>query len=85
MRTDLHVGRMTLDFGMRRYVARNDFRNTTNAFDGVHWQIGEGQTWRFRAFWVEPVIRDQVQLDEQTAKSVFWGPTRRASISPGSM
>jgi len=73
LRTDLHFGRMTLDFGMRRYVARNDFRNTTNAFDGLHWQIGEGQTWRFRAFLVEPVIRDQVQLDEQTAKSVFWG------------
>lgn len=73
LRTDLHFGRMTMDFGMRRYVARNDFRNTTNAFDGVHWQIGEGQTWRFRAFLVEPVLRDQVQLDEQTGKSLFWG------------
>ena len=73
LRTDLHFGRMTMDFGMRRYVARNDFRNTTNAFDGVHWQIGEGQTWRFRAFLVEPVLRDDVQLDEQTAKSIFWG------------
>jgi hypothetical protein len=73
LRTDLHFGRMTMDFGMRRYVARNDFRNTTNAFDGFHWQIAQDQTWRFRAFLVEPVIRDQVQLDEQTAKSVFWG------------
>ncbi len=73
LRTDLHFGRMTMDFGMRRYVARNDFRNTTNAFDGVHWQIGEGQTWRFRAFLVEPVLRELVQLDEQSAKSVFWG------------
>jgi hypothetical protein len=73
LRMDLHVGRMTMDFGMRRYVARNDFRNTTNAFDGVHWQIGEGQTWRFRAFLVEPVLRDDVQLDTQTARSVFWG------------
>ena len=73
LRTDLHFGRMTMDFGMRRYVARNDFRNTTNAFDGVHWQIGQGQTWRFRAFLVEPVIRSMEQLDEQTAKSVFWG------------
>ena len=43
LRTDLHFGRTTMDFGMRRYVARNDFRNTTNSFDGVHWQIGEGQ------------------------------------------
>ena len=73
LRTDLHFGRMTMDFGMRRYVARNDFRNTTNAFDGVHWQISEGETWRFRAFLVEPVIRDQVQLDKETARSVFWG------------
>ncbi len=73
LRTDVHFGRMTLDFGNRRYVARNDFRNTTNAFDGVHWQIGQGKTWRFRAFLVEPVIRDQVKLDEQSAHSVFWG------------
>lgn len=73
LRTDVHFGRVTLDFGKRRYVARNDFRNTTNSFDGVHWQIGQGNTWRFRAFLVEPVIRDQVKLDEQSAHSVFWG------------
>ena len=73
LRTDLHFGRMTMDFGMRRYVARNDFRNTTNAFDGVHWQISGGETWRFRAFLVEPTLRDDVQLDEQTGKSIFWG------------
>ena len=73
LRTDLHFGRMTMDFGNRRYVARNDFRNTTNAFDGVHWQIGQNNTWRIRAFLVEPVIRDLVRLDEQTTNSVFWG------------
>lgn len=73
LRTDLHVGRMTLDFGLRRYISRNDFRNTINTFDGVHWQIGQGTTWRFRAFLVEPVILNEVQLDQQTAKSVFWG------------
>jgi Alginate export len=73
LRTDLHFGRMTLDFGRRRYIGRNDMRNTTNAFDGVHWQVGEGKTWRVRAFWVEPVIRDQVKFDEQSANSVFWG------------
>jgi len=73
LRMDLHFGRMTMDFGMRRYIARNDFRNTTNAFDGVHWQIGQGKTWRFRTFLVEPVFRDMVKLDEQSAHSVFWG------------
>jgi len=39
LRTDLHIGRLTMDFGRRRLIARNDFRNTTNAFDGVHWQL----------------------------------------------
>jgi len=73
LRTDLHFGRMTLDFGRRRYIARNDMRNTSNAFDGVHWQIGQGKTWRFRAFFVEPVIRNQGKLDEQNANTVFWG------------
>ena len=82
LRTDLHVGRMTLDFGLRRYISRNDFRNTINAFDGVHWQIGQGNTWRFRAFLVEPVILDEVHLDEQTAKSVFWGTYVESAHSP---
>lgn len=70
--TDLHFGRMTLDLGSRRYVARNDFRNTTNAFDGFHWQIGKADTWRFRTFITEPVIREEVKLDEQK-KILFWG------------
>ncbi|MGD9851546.1 MAG: alginate export family protein [Nitrospirales bacterium] len=73
LRTDLHFGRMTMDFGGRRYVARNDFRNTTNAFDGFHWQIAKAKLWRFRTFLVEPVIRDDVQLDEQNKKFLFWG------------
>ena len=73
LRTDLHFGRMTLDFGSRRYVARNDFRNTTNAFDGFHWQIANANLWRFRTFLVEPVIRDDVKLDEQNKNFLFWG------------
>jgi len=73
LRTDLHFGRMTMDMGGRRYVARNDFRNTTNSFDGVHWQIGKEKVWRFRTFLTEPVIREEVKLDEQNKKFLFWG------------
>lgn len=72
LRTDFHFGRMTMDFGRRRLIARNDFRNTTNAFDGVHWQIAH-QLWRFRAFLVEPVIREFTTVNRQSATSLFWG------------
>ena len=73
VRTDIHFGRMTMDFGRRRLIARNDFRNTTNSFDGVHWQISHEKTWRIRAFFVEPVLRDDVQLDTHNARALFWG------------
>ena len=73
LRTDVHFGRLTLNFGNRRYLARNQFRNTTNAFDGLHWQIAQENLWRFRAFLVEPVIRNDVKLDEQNNKAPLLG------------
>ena len=73
LRTDFHFGRMTMDIGNRRLIARNAFRNTTNSFDGFHWQVSQDKTWRLRAFLVEPVIRDFVTLDRQNDKSLFWG------------
>ncbi len=73
LRTDLHLGRMTMDIGGRRLITRNAFRNTTNAFDGIHWQLAQSETWRIRAFLVEPVLRDERGLDEQSRRSVFWG------------
>lgn len=75
LRVDLHVGRITMDFGRRRLVARNRFRNTTNAFDGVHWQLARGKQWRLRAFLVHPVagetkgVRDMFGADDR----LFWG------------
>ena len=73
LRTDVHVGRMTMDFGRRRLIARNDFRNSTNSFDGLHWQIAQDKTWRVRTFFVEPVVRDDVKLDMQYHSALFWG------------
>jgi len=82
LRTDFHFGRMTMDFGRRRLIARNDFRNTSNTFDGLHWQIGQNKTWRFRAFFVEPVIRNEVALDEQSDRSLFWGTYLESRYTP---
>ncbi|CUS33589.1 alginate export family protein [Candidatus Nitrospira nitrificans] len=73
LRTDFHFGRFTMDLGKRRLVARNEFRNTIQAFDGFHWQIGEDKLWRIRAFVVEPVVIQPVRLDEMNSKFFFWG------------
>lgn len=83
LRGDLHVGRLTMDFGRRWLIARNGMHNTTNAFDGIHGQLADGQDWRIRAFLVEPVIRDEIQLDEQSERFVFGGCIGKRIRSPG--
>ena len=83
LRTDLHVGRLTMDFGRGRLIIRNDYRNTSNAFDGVHWQLGRDKRWRVRLFLVEPVLRDEAQPDEQSERSVFWGGFVETEQMPG--
>jgi hypothetical protein len=75
-RLDLQAGRMTIDLGSRRLVARNSFRNTINGFTGVHgsWRAlgapggaggGKGADERVevRAFFVLPVDRLPVERD----------------------
>ncbi len=51
------VGRLTMDVGSRRLVARNDFRNTINNFTGydVSWRAPDQHT--LRTFAVMPVRR----------------------------
>jgi len=75
LRGDVHFGRLTLDVGSRRLVARNRFRNTTNAFDGVHLQIaGSGELWRLRGFYTRPVQREDGAFDDAAWSGArFWG------------
>ncbi|MBF8269811.1 MAG: Alginate exp protein [Gammaproteobacteria bacterium] len=77
----LRGGRMTMDIGSRRFVARNSFRNAINAFTGVDWQwTGPAQN-NFRAFYTLPVQRlvdgnpldNEPELDRQHDEVRFWG------------
>lgn len=86
LRMDLHVGRLTMDFGRGRLIIRNDYRNTSNVFEGAHWRLGREKSWRIRLFLVEPVLRHVIQPDEQSQRSVFGAPllkpmTRRRCTS----
>lgn len=77
------LGRMTLDLGSRRLVARNEFRNTINAFTGLDasWLGGNGH--RARAFAVVPVRRLPAEaealsqntpaLDRESEDALLWG------------
>ncbi len=79
----LRGGRITMDVGSRRFVARNRFRNTINAFTGIDWRWkGEGRR-EARAFWTLPLQRrpflpkdtedNKIQFDRETIDVQFWG------------
>ncbi|WP_225205188.1 alginate export family protein [Novosphingobium huizhouense] len=77
------LGRFTMDLGGRRLVARNRFRNTTNAFTGVQadWTTANGV--RAIGFWTMPQVRlpdaaadiadNKVELDRETIDQQFFG------------
>jgi hypothetical protein len=82
-RLDVSAGRMTIDLGDRRLVARNRFRNTINAYTGVHtlWKSADG--FEAHAFYVEPVQRkpsdlaslldNERELDTESSDVSLWG------------
>lgn len=77
----LKAGRVTLDIGSRRLMARQRFRNSINAFDGVY-VSGQQQAWQWQTFYLKPVeIRpaDRMSLEDSDIKidkqsdSQLWG------------
>ena len=77
------AGRMTLDYGSRRLVARNAFRNTINAFTGLEWQWQIDDKNALKAFFTMPVTRlpsdkaslldNQIEWDRESTDILFWG------------
>lgn len=78
----LTAGRMTLDLGSRRLVARNEFRNTVNGFTGVDVQWTSPARDVVRAFLVMPVVRqpsdakglgdNRIELDRENKDALLW-------------
>jgi len=84
---------MTLDIGSRRLVSRQNFRNTTNAFTGVHLHHERTGGSRFDAFWTMPQIRlpsdrdgiqsNRVEFDRETTDLQFFGASYEMPIGSG--
>ena len=88
----LQLGRQTMDVGSRRFVARNRFRNTINAFTGLDVEWTSPGEEGVRAFVTVPVqrrvnsIRDnEPQLDIERTETIFWGATFSPRRWPGSI
>ena len=80
----LKVGRINMDVGRGRWIARNQFRNATNAFDGFEWQLGGGRRWQLRSFLFQPVQRFVRKLDPwfSSDASTFWGAYIESHLLP---
>jgi hypothetical protein len=77
------AGRITMDLGSRRFVARNRYRNTINSFTGLDLAWTHESGTELRAFWTLPMRRrpvrfnqlrdNQIQDDEADFDLQFWG------------
>jgi len=82
-KASLTLGRQTFDLGSRRLFARNRYRNTINAFNGVRaqWEFGGGQ--ELQAMWFLPqhrrptargsLLDHHIHLDREALDYQFWG------------
>jgi len=55
LRSEILFGRLTMDLGKRRLMARNVYRNTTNRFDGLRWTLAAPKKWSLQTFVLQPV------------------------------
>lgn len=68
------VGRMAYETTDRRFIARNEWRNTTNTFEGFRLNLGrEANDWELDLFGMQPVRRLQTKFDEANSNLWFFG------------
>jgi hypothetical protein len=69
----LQVGRFSIDFVDRKYIGRNRWRNTMNAFDGIRLVLGQSQSdWQFEAWAARAVEIRLRQMDGPDDESVIY-------------
>ncbi len=68
------VGRMAYETLDRRFIARNEWRNTTNTFEGFRLTLGrEANDWEIDMWGYQPVRRLQTKFDQANEHLWFYG------------
>lgn len=72
----VRAGRHAWEAGDRRLIARNEWRNTTNNFQGFRANIGDKKNdWQLELFAVKPIQRFTRENDEVDHAQTFYGGT----------
>jgi hypothetical protein len=72
----IQAGRMAFELLDRRLIARNEWRNTTNNFEGLRAHYGQKQdAWDLDAFALHPINRNRDELDSSTGHVTLYGAT----------
>jgi hypothetical protein len=73
--SEFQWGRVNMDLGRGRWIARNNYRNTTNAYDGLYWHLGDPKGLQAHSFAVWPVDKELKTLDPffGANSSFLWG------------
>jgi len=70
----LRAGRFHLELLDRRLIAENEFRNTTNTFDGVRIKLGKKDNdWDLDSFLMRPVNRNPYSFDRPDWQNWIYG------------
>ena len=66
------VGRQPMNFGSRRLIARNVFRNTINSFTGARVHLTDYNNWQLNIFTAMPVLRYPTDTDQLLNNRQQW-------------
>ncbi len=70
----IKAGRMAFEYLDRRLLSRNEWRNTTNTFQGLRATVGQQKNdWQVDLLALQPLIRTERKLDQRDEAQRFFG------------
>jgi hypothetical protein len=71
---DIRFGRMSFEFLDRRLLANNEWRNTTNTFQGFRAALGqESNDWQLDLLALQPLLRELTAVDRRNENQNLYG------------